>query len=65
VMKHFGELYYKNYIYLNFEKNEKLNEMFTSPQDVKSILNALSIYSNTDITEETLIIFDEMLSLQR
>ena len=60
VMKHFGELYYKNYIYLNFEKNEKLNEMFTSPQDVQDILNALSIYSNTDITEETLIIFDEI-----
>ena len=60
VMKHFGEHFYKNYVYLNFEKNEKLKEMFTSPQDVKSILNALSIYSNTDITEETLIIFDEI-----
>lgn len=60
VMKHFGEHFYKNYVYLNFEKNEKLKEMFTSPQDVQDILNALSIYSNTDITEETLIIFDEI-----
>ena len=60
VMKHFGEHFYKNYVYLNFEKNEKLKEMFTSPQDVQDILNAISIYSNTDITEETLIIFDEI-----
>jgi len=27
VMKHFGEHFYKNYVYLNFEKNEKLKEM--------------------------------------
>ena len=60
LMKHFGEHFYKNYVYLNFEKNEKLKEMFTSPQDVQDILNAISIYSNTDITEETLIIFDEI-----
>ncbi|MGP1520879.1 MAG: ATP-binding protein [Treponema sp.] len=60
VMKHFGKNFYKNYIYLNFEKNEKLNDIFTSAQDVQAILKALSIYSNTEITEETLIIFDEI-----
>ena len=60
VMKHFGKNFYKNYVYLNFEKNEKLNEIFESAQDVQGILNALSIYSNTEITEETLIIFDEI-----
>ncbi len=60
IMKHFGEKFYKNYVYFNFEKNEKLNEIFASVQDVKGILNALSIYSDTDITKETLIIFDEI-----
>ncbi|MGP1437904.1 MAG: ATP-binding protein [Treponema sp.] len=60
VMKHFGKQFYKSFVYLNFEKNTQLDDIFSSPQDVQNILTALSVYSNTEITKETLIIFDEI-----
>lgn len=60
-LKHFGKESYKNTVYLNFERNEKLNQFFEQTLDPKQLIKTLSIYTEIDIEpQETLLIFDEI-----
>ena len=60
-LKHFGRTCYDKTAYLNFEKDEKLNEYFQGSLDPHQILKILSIHTNIDIEPaNTLIIFDEI-----
>jgi len=61
VLKKFGEQEYANTVYLNFEDNPRLCELFNASLEPKIILKALSIEMNAEITEgKTLLIFDEI-----
>jgi len=61
VLKKFGEQEYANTVYLNFEDNPRLCELFNVGLEPKIILKALSIEMNAEITEgKTLLIFDEI-----
>ena len=61
LMKEFGKEFYKKTVYINFDDNKIIKELFTSTQDTEKILMGLEIYSDTTISpEDTLIIFDEI-----
>lgn len=60
-LRHFGRTSYEKYVYLNFEKDEKLSQYFEGTLDPKQIIQILAIHSNMEIdAQNTLIIFDEI-----
>lgn len=60
-LKYFGKNFYKNTVYLNFEKDEKLSQYFDGTLDPKQLINILSIHTDMEIhPKETLLIFDEI-----
>ncbi|MGD1822382.1 MAG: ATP-binding protein [Pleomorphochaeta sp.] len=61
LMKYFGKEFYQNTIYINFENNPQLIEIFNNDMKIDRIILALEIYSNQKIDcNNTLIIFDEI-----
>lgn len=60
-MKEFGRLYFKQVLYVNFEKDKLLQNIFEKDFDIERILLALQVQTNI-IAEpgQTLIIFDEI-----
>ncbi|MBS0656289.1 MAG: ATP-binding protein [Verrucomicrobia bacterium] len=61
VLKQFGQSEYKNTVYVNFENNPRLCQLFEASLSPEIILRSLSIEMNTEIIEgETLIFFDEV-----
>ncbi|MDR1996784.1 MAG: AAA family ATPase, partial [Candidatus Margulisbacteria bacterium] len=60
LMQEFGRTQYKNIAYINFEKNERMQNLFAGDMDVKRLLLGLSAEVNRKIIPgDTLIIFDE------
>lgn len=60
-LKHFGNSSYKSTVYLNFEKDEKLESYFEGTLDPKQLIQILSIHKETEIKpHNTLLIFDEI-----
>ena len=61
LMKNFGQQNFKNYLYINFEKEVSFRGVFEQDYDPKRIIKALEIYTNSSITiGETLVILDEI-----
>ena len=61
VLKAFGKSAYENTIYLNFESNPKLKQLFDSQLAPSVLINAIAIEMNVEIAPSTsLIIFDEV-----
>lgn len=60
LMKSFGERFFKKVIYLNFEKENELKNLFELNFNTKRIVSFIEIYANTKIDKETLLIFDEI-----
>ena len=61
LMKEFAKTQYEQTIYINFEKNKRLESLFTDDFDVKRIIIALQAESGSTIhAENTLLIFDEI-----
>ena len=62
----FGKKEYKNTVYLNFEDNRLLHQIFERDLNTERILKELSdISGKTIFKEESLIIFDEIQSCER
>jgi uncharacterized protein len=60
-LKQFGALHYSNVIYVNFEKNVTLKNLFIDDYDVKRIVDTIQIEMGDTINEHTtLLIFDEI-----
>jgi len=60
-MKEFGRLEYKKCVYVNFDGNNKMKELFSSDFDIERIILGLEIYSEIKInSNDTLLIFDEI-----
>jgi predicted AAA+ superfamily ATPase len=60
-MKEFGKTYYRQTVYLNFEKNRRLAALFEDDFDIKRVIIALQAESGLNISpEDTLLIFDEI-----
>lgn len=61
VMKEFGRLHYKQILYVNFERDKLLQNLFVADFDLERILSALQIQSVVvPEAENTLIILDEI-----
>jgi predicted AAA+ superfamily ATPase len=61
LMKNLGRQHFKNFIYVNFEKEQEYRNLFLSDLNVERIIQALSVFANEPIEDgETLIIFDEI-----
>lgn len=65
LMMEFGKLYFEKIVYLNFEKNIRLKDIFKIDLDVNRIISILEIETNQKINaENTLIIFDEIQEVE-
>lgn len=61
LVKEFGEQYYKNTIYVNFETNKIINNLINEDIEPEYIIKNLEIIFNQKInSEDTLIFFDEI-----
>lgn len=61
LMKEFGEKYYKNSAYINFERNTRMEQLFSGDMNIERIIQGLKLESGINITaNDTLIIFDEI-----
>lgn len=61
LMKEFGRRFFPNTIYINFENNEHMKNVFEMDYDISRILSAIKIEYGSNFTpEDTLLIFDEI-----
>ena len=61
LMKEFGRQFYQQMVYINFDSNKQMKDLFTASLDIEKIIMGLEIYSDTSISSEnTLIVFDEV-----
>jgi uncharacterized protein len=66
ILREFGELFYKNTIYVNLETNLSVSSYFENDISPERIIRFLeSAYSEAIIPEQTLIIFDEIQVCER
>ena len=61
ILKEFGNRYYENIAYFNFDENPEYRQFFQTTKDINRILQNLILISGYKIVpEKTLIIFDEV-----
>lgn len=61
LMKEFGQNYYDNYVYFNFDEEDELKSIFETNKNPNRIIELLFMISDEKIEpEKTLIIFDEI-----
>jgi len=61
LMKEFGETQYENTAYINFDKNPRMQNLFSVDMDTARIVEGLELESSQKIEpHKTLIIFDEI-----
>lgn len=61
LMKEFGKLYYSDTVYINFDSNSTMKELFDSDLNVERIILGLELYIGKKIDfNNTLLIFDEI-----
>ena len=61
LMKEFGKQEYTNTVYINFDSNSRMADLFSADLDITRILRGIEIYTGKKInSEDTLIIFDEV-----
>lgn len=66
LMKEFGKQAYQKMVYINFDSNSRMAELFSSDLDINRILMGLELYSDVKIDpESTLIVFDEVQEVPR
>lgn len=57
LMKEFGKQAYEKTVYINFDSNSRMTELFSSDLEIGRIIMGLELYSDVKITpENTLII---------
>lgn len=66
LMKEFGKNAYEDMVYINFDSNSRMAELFRMDLDTERIVMGLELYSGKKIhPESTLIIFDEVQEVPR
>ena len=61
IMKEFGKKYFERTVYISFDNNERMKNVFDIDYNVQRILSAIKIESGQNIEpESTLLIFDEI-----
>lgn len=66
LMKEFGRLFYSDTVYVNFDSNSRMAELFSSDLQADRIIAGLELYCGKKINpENTLLIFDEIQEVPR
>jgi len=66
LMKELGKNEYKNFVYLNFDLDDRLEKLFETDYNIERILLAIQAFTGIKPQKgETLIIFDEIQQVQR
>lgn len=66
LMKEFGRQEYKDTIYINFDSNSRMAELFASDLDTERLIMGLEIYAGRKINPDSaLLIFDEVQEVPR
>lgn len=66
LLKEFGKAAYKQCIYVNFEESPHLKTLFQTDFNIKRIITALEISTQTKISpDDSLLIFDEIQEAER
>lgn len=61
IMKEFGKRFFENVVYISFDNNEHMKNVFEMDFDIKRIVSALKVESKKEIKpDNTLLIFDEI-----
>ena len=61
ILKEFGEKAYKNYVYVNLDKDDVAKTIFEADHDIKRIIRTLSAHTGIDIVPgDTLVVIDEI-----
>ncbi|MCL2199266.1 MAG: ATP-binding protein [Defluviitaleaceae bacterium] len=60
LMKTFGAEAYKSTVYINFDNNNSIKQLFTGGFDIRRIIMGLELHAGFNITKNTLLIFDEV-----
>lgn len=61
LMKEFGKQAYKDTVYINFDSNFRMAELFASDLDTERLISGLELYAGHKIDpSSTLLIFDEV-----
>jgi predicted AAA+ superfamily ATPase len=61
LMKEFGKTAYQSMVYINFDNNRRMKELFSTDLDTERIIIGLELYSGDKIDpDNTLLIFDEV-----
>lgn len=66
LMKEFGRKAYKNVVYINFDSNSRMAELFSTDLDTERLIMGIELYSGKKIEPgQTLLIFDEVQEVPR
>ncbi len=66
LMKEFGKQAYEDTVYINFDSNSRMAELFASDLDTERLIVGLELYIGRKIdSEKTLLIFDEVQEVPR
>ena len=66
LMKEFGKQAYADTVYINFDSNSRIAELFASDLDTDRLILGLELYSGRKIDpNNTLLIFDEVQEVPR
>jgi len=66
LIQEFGKTEYRQTAYINFERAEKMRDIFLADLDPQRLITAFELYSGLKITpEDTLIVLDEIQAAPR
>lgn len=66
LMKEFGKSAYRDTVYINFDSNSRMSELFASDLDIDRLIMGLELYAGRKIdSDNTLLIFDEVQEVPR
>ena len=66
LMKEFGKSAYRDTVYINFDSNSRMAELFASDLDTDRLIMGLELYAGRKIdSDNTLLIFDEVQEVPR
>ena len=66
LMKEFGRQAYADTIYINFDSNSRMSELFASDLDIERLVMGLELYAGRKIDpDNSLLIFDEVQEVPR
>ena len=61
LMREFGKQAYKQTVYINFDNNRQMQELFSSSPDIQRLVTGLELYTGQKIdARDSLLVFDEI-----